>query len=97
MKNYQNTYNNITCMMNAGVIDNSLFNLSQKSQVKPASVQNRILRRIVEKRQAQANHRMSKVMTPNESELINWQNDLEDPQNDLIFASQINLMYNPKN
>ena len=34
-----------------------LLNLSIKSQAKPASVQNRILRRIVEKRQAQANHK----------------------------------------
>lgn len=31
--------------------------LSIKSQVKPARVQDRILRRIVEKRQAQANHK----------------------------------------
>lgn len=34
-----------------------LLNLSIKSQAKPTSVQNRLLRRIVEKRQAQANHK----------------------------------------
>ena len=42
MKNYQTTSIN-------------LYNLNLKSQVKSASVQDRILRRIVEKRQAQAN------------------------------------------
>ena len=97
MKNYQNTYNNRTCMMNAGVIDNSLFNLSLKSQVKSASVQDRILRRIVEKRQAQANHRKCKAMVTNEQEPLFWQKDLDDSQNDLIFVSQINLMSNHKN
>ena len=84
-------------MKNYQITSINLHNLSLKSQVKSASVQDRILRRIVEKRQAQANHRMSKVMAPNESELINWQKDLEDLQNDLIFASQINLMSNHKN
>lgn len=39
------------------VLDGILLNLSIKSQTKPSSVQNRILRRIVEKRQAQANHK----------------------------------------
>ena len=39
------------------VLDGILLNLSIKSQAKPARVQNRILRRIVEKRQAQANHK----------------------------------------
>ena len=39
------------------VLDGILLNLSNKSQTKSMSVQNRILRRIVEKRQAQANHR----------------------------------------
>lgn len=39
------------------VLDGILLNLSIKSQTKSASVQNRILRRIVEKRQAQANHK----------------------------------------
>lgn len=76
MKNYHTTYFNIS-------------NLNLKSQVKPASVQDRILRRIVEKRQAQANHRMSKVMVLSESEPINWQKELEDSQNNDIFASQI--------
>lgn len=39
------------------VLDGIFLNLSIKSQVKPARVQDRILRRIVEKRQAQANHK----------------------------------------
>ena len=39
------------------VLDGILLNLSIKSQAKSPSVQNRILRRIVEKRQAQANHK----------------------------------------
>lgn len=66
----------------------NLHNLSLKSQVKSASVQDRILRRIIEKRQAQANHRKSRAMVPNEWEPIYWQKDLDDSQNDLIFASQ---------
>lgn len=39
------------------VLDGILLNLSIKSQAKSPSVQNRILRRIVEKRQDQANHK----------------------------------------
>ena len=74
-----------------------MTNLSLKSQVKPASVQNRILRRIAEKRQAQAYHRMSKAMVLNELEPINWQKDLEKSQKDSIFESQIYLMSNHKN
>ena len=66
----------------------NLHNLSLKSQVKSASVQDRILRRIIEKRQAQANHRKSRAMVPNEWEPIYWQKDLDDSQNDHIFASQ---------
>ena len=51
MKYYQTTTYSVT---NAEVNgnDSKLINLSMKSQVKPASVQNRILRRILEKRQA---------------------------------------------
>ena len=75
MKNFQTTSIN-------------LHNLSLKSQVKSASVQDRILRRIIEKRQAQANHKKSRAMVPNESEPIYWQKDLDDSQNDHIFASQ---------
>ena len=75
MKNYQTTSIN-------------MFNLSPNSQVKSASVQDRILRRIVEKRQAQANHRMSKAMVTNEQEPLYWQKDLNDSQIDLIFATQ---------
>ena len=84
MKNYQSTFFDMT-------------SLSLKNQVKPASVQDRILRRIVEKRQAQANHRKSKVMVLNELDPINWQKDLEESQKDYIFASQIYLMSNHKN
>ena len=47
----------ITKKIEVEVLDGILLNLSVKSQAKPTSVQNRILRRIVEKRQAQANHR----------------------------------------
>ena len=39
------------------VLDGILLNLSIKSQTKSPSIHNRILRRIVEKRQAQANHK----------------------------------------
>ena len=84
MKNDQTTFFDMT-------------SLSLKNQVKPASVQDRILRRIVEKRQAQANHRKSKVMVLNELEPITCQKDLEESQKDYIFASQIYLMSNHKN
>ena len=47
----------ITKKIEIEVLDGILLNLSIKSQAKSASVQNRILRRIVEKRQAQANHK----------------------------------------
>lgn len=39
------------------VLDGILLNLNVRSQVKPLRVQDRILRRIVEKRQAQASHK----------------------------------------
>lgn len=65
----------------------NITNLSMKSQVKPASVQNRILRRILEKRQAQLNHRMSKVIVPNDLEPLNWEKNLDDYQNNYNFAS----------
>ena len=39
------------------VLDGILLNLNVRNQTKPTSVQYRILRRIVEKRQAQANHK----------------------------------------
>ena len=45
MKYYQTTYINMN-MTNADVNDSKLINLSIKSQVKPASVQDRILRRM---------------------------------------------------
>ena len=47
----------ITKKIEIELLDGILLNLSIKSQTKPSSVQNRILRRIVEKRQAQANHK----------------------------------------
>ena len=88
MKNYQTTSNYRTNVMNAEVYDYLLFNLTPKSQVKPTGVQSRILRRIVEKRLAQTAHRKNKVIVPNELEPLYWQNDLEDTQNGLNFASQ---------
>lgn len=39
------------------VLDGILLNLNIRNQVKPSRVQDRILRRIVEKRQAQASHK----------------------------------------
>lgn len=72
MKYYPTTtYNNSMNVTNAGLNDSKLINLSMKNQVKPASVQDRILRRILEKRQAQANHRMSKVFVPEDMEQLN--------------------------
>ena len=56
-------------------------------QVKPASVQDRLLRRILEKRQAQVNHRMSKVIVPEDLEPLNWEKDLDDYQKVCNFAS----------
>lgn len=47
----------ITKKIEVEVLDGILLSLSIKSQGKSMSVQNRILRRIVEKRQAQANHK----------------------------------------
>jgi len=87
MKYYQTTYITNMNMTNVEVNDNKIVNLSMKSQVKPASVQNRILRRILEKRQAQLNHRMSKVIVPNDLEPLNWEKNLDDYQNNYNFAS----------
>ena len=87
MKYYQTTYINSMNMTNADVNDSKLINLSMKSQVKPASVQDRILRRILEKRLAQANHRMSKVIVPEDLEPLNWEKDLDDYQKVCNFAS----------
>ena len=47
----------ITKKIEIEVLNGILLNLRIKSQAKSAGVQNRILRRIVEKRQAQANHK----------------------------------------
>lgn len=88
MKYYQTTtYLNSMYMTNAEVNDSKVIKLSMKSQVKPASVQNRILRRILEKRQAQAKHRMNKVIVPKDLEPLNWEKDLDDYQKVYNFAS----------
>ena len=50
-------YTAVTNRVKVEVLDGILLNLNDRNQDKPISVQNRILRRIVEKRQAQANHR----------------------------------------
>ena len=86
MKYYQTTTYSVT---NAEVNenDNRFINLSMKSLVKPASVQNRILRRILEKRQAQTKHRMNKVIAPKDLEPLNWEKDLDDYQKGYNFAS----------
>ena len=87
MKYYQTTYINSMNITNADVNDSKFIDLSMRSQVKPASVQDRILRRILEKRQAQANHRMSKVIVPEDLEPLNWEKDLDDYRKVCNFAS----------
>ena len=87
MKYYQTTYINNINMKNAEVNANKFINLSMKSLVKPASVQDRLLRRIIEKRQAQMNHRKSKVIVPEDLEPLNWEKDLDDYQKVCNFAS----------
>ena len=87
MKYYQTTYINSMNITNADVNDSKFIDLSMRSQVKPASVQDRILRRILEKRQAQANHRMRKVIETEELEPLNWEKDLDDYQKVCNFAS----------
>ncbi len=87
MKYYQTTYINKTNMTNAVVNESKFINLSMKSQVKSASVQDRIIRRILEKRQAQANHRLSKVFVPEDMEQLNWEKALDDYQKVCNFAS----------
>ena len=87
MKYYQTTYTNKTNMTNAVVNESKFINLSMKSQVKSASVQDRIIRRILEKRQAQANHRLSKVFVPEDMEQLNWEKALDDYQKVCNFAS----------
>lgn len=86
MKYYQTTNNKIN-VTNAKMNEGTLVILSIKNQVKPASVQNRILRRIIEKRQAQANYRVCKVIVPNDLEPISWEKDLDDYQKVYNFAS----------
>lgn len=52
----------ITKKIEIGVLDGILLNLNIKSQTKPSNVQNRILRRIVEKRLAQATHKKHRCL-----------------------------------
>lgn len=87
MKYYQTIYINRMNVTNPEVNDGRLINLSMKSLVKPASVQDRILRRILEKRQAQVNHRMSKVFVPEDMEQLNLEKDLDDYHKVYNFAS----------
>lgn len=76
-------------MKNVDVNNNNNLGLSPQNQVKPAGVQYRLLRRIVEKRLAQANHKRSKEMVPSEMELIYLEKELDDSQIVHIFASRI--------
>ena len=60
----KNDHTNTTTQANMIITeanDMILVTLTSRNQMKPASVQGRILRRIIEKRQAQANHRRSKA------------------------------------
>lgn len=87
MKYYQTTYVNSLSLANSKVNNSKVFNLSLKSQVKPTSVQDRLLRRIIEKRLAQVNHRIGKVIVPKDLEPLIWEKDLDDYQKDCNFAS----------
>jgi len=87
MKYYQTTYVNSLSLANLKVNNSKVFNLSLKSQVKPTSVQDRLLRRIIEKRLAQVNHRIGKVIVPEDLEPLIWEKDLDDYQKDCNFAS----------
>lgn len=89
MKNYQTNTTNNTSMIIAETNDVLSLNLSSRNLVKPASVQVRILRRILEKRQAQTNHRR-RVIVPNDLEPLNLRNSLYDSQIVCNFASQTN-------
>jgi hypothetical protein len=86
MKYYQTTTYSVT-NAEVNVNDCKFINLSMKSQVKPASVQNRILRRILEKRQAQAKHRMNKVIVPKDLEPLKGEKYLDEFQKVCNFAS----------
>ena len=87
MKYYQTTYVNSLSLANAKVNNSKVFNLSLKSQVKPTSVQDRLLRRIIEKRLAQVNHRIGKVIVPEDLEPLICEKNLDDYQKDCNFAS----------
>ena len=87
MKYYQTTYVNSLSLANSKVNNSKVFNLSLKSQVKPTSVQDRLLRRIIEKRLAQVNHRIGKVIVPEDLEPLILEKDLDYYQKDCNFAS----------
>ena len=87
MKYYQTTYVNSLSLANSKVNNSKVFNLSLKSQVKPTSVQDRLLRRIIEKRLAQVNHRIGKVIVPEDLEPLNWEKVLDDYHKVCNFAS----------
>lgn len=88
MKNNQTNTTSKTRIIITDASDILLINLTSKNQVKPASVQDRILRRILEKRQAQTNHRRNKAMVPSDLERLNWEDSLYDSQIVYNFASQ---------
>ena len=71
MKNNPTTATTKANIIITDTSDILLVSLSPKNQVKPASVQDRILRRILEKRLAQTNHRRSKALVPNDLEPLN--------------------------
>ena len=89
MKNNQTNTTSKTRIIITDASDILLINLTSKNQVKPASVQIRILRRIMEKRQAQTNHRR-KVIVPDGLEPLNWRYSLYNSQIVCNFASQTN-------
>lgn len=90
MKHNQTNTTSKTNIIITDASDIILINLTSKNQVKPAGVQERILRRILEKRQAQTNHRKSKALVPNNLEPLNWRDSLYDSQIIYNFASQTN-------
>ena len=53
----KNFYHHVTREIEIEVLDGIFLNLNVRNQKKSSNVQNRLLRRIVEKRQAQANHK----------------------------------------
>lgn len=87
MKNKQTTAFTKANIIFTDTSDILLVCLSPKNRVKPASVQNRILRRIFEKRRAQVSHRIHKVIVPKDLEPLNWGKNLDSHQKAYNFAS----------